>query len=66
MYIYRKIGEHASLVTSIVYQSNMLIVLRADILIPHYLNPISNPSLSVGESSPNADAWNIILLYGKL
>jgi hypothetical protein len=53
-YIDRQIGEHASLAANVVYQSNMLVVLRGDILIPHYLNPISNTSLSEGESSPNA------------
>jgi hypothetical protein len=32
----------------------MLVVLRGDILIPHYLNPISNTSLSEGESAADA------------
>ena len=55
VYIDEKIGEHASLVANIVYQSNMLVVLRGDILIPHYLNPISNTSLSADESDASAD-----------
>jgi hypothetical protein len=54
VYINRKIGEHASLAANVVYQSNMLVVLRGDILIPHYLNPISNTSLSEGESAADA------------
>jgi hypothetical protein len=53
-YIDEKVGEHASLAANVVYQSNMLVVLRGDILIPHYLNPISNTSLSEGESAPDA------------
>lgn len=55
VYIDEKIGEHASLVANVVYQSNMLVVLRGDILIPHYLNPISNTSLSADESDASAD-----------
>lgn len=53
-YIDEKIGEHASLAANVVYQSNMLVVLRGDILIPHYLNPISNTSLLEGESAADA------------
>ena len=55
VYIDEKIGEYASLVANVVYQSNMLVVLRGDILIPHYLNPISNTSLSADESDASAD-----------
>lgn len=56
VYIDEKIGEHASLVANVVYQSNMLVVLRGDVLIPHYLNPISNTSLSsADESGASAD-----------
>ena len=55
VYIDEKIGEHASLVANVVYQSNMLVVLRGDILIPHYLNPINNTSLSEDESGTSAD-----------
>ena len=55
VYIDEKIGEHASLVANVVYQSSMLVVLRGDILIPHYLNPISNTSLSADESDASAD-----------
>jgi len=55
VYIDEKIGEHASLVANVVYQSNMLVVLRGDILIPHYLNPISNTSLSADELGASAD-----------
>jgi hypothetical protein len=54
VYIDAKIGEHASLAANVVYQSDMLVVLRGDILIPHYLNPISNTSLSAGESGADA------------
>ena len=67
VYIDRKIGEHASLAANVVYQSNMLVVLRGDILIPHYLNPISNTSLSEGESAAdtsdleyNPVIWKVI------
>jgi len=55
VYIDEKIGQHASLVANVVYQSNMLVVLRGDILIPHYLNAISNTSLSGDESGASAD-----------
>ena len=55
VYIDEKIGEHASLVANVVYQSSMLVVLRGDILIPHYLNPISNTSLSADESDASAE-----------
>ena len=54
VYIDGKIGEQASLAANVVYQSNMLVVLRGDILIPHYLNPISNTSLSASESGADA------------
>jgi hypothetical protein len=55
VYIDEKIGESASLAANVVYQSNMFVVLRGDILIPHYLNPISNTSLSEDESAAGAD-----------
>jgi hypothetical protein len=56
VYIDEKIGKYASLVANVVYQSNMLVVLRGDILIPHYLNPINNTSLSsTDESGASAD-----------
>jgi hypothetical protein len=51
VYIDEKIGESASLAANVIYQSNMFVVLRGDILIPHYLNPISNTSLSEDESA---------------
>jgi hypothetical protein len=67
VYIDEKIGEYASLVANVVYQSNMLVVLRGDILIPHYLNPINNTSLSADESDASADdleynpvVWKVI------
>jgi hypothetical protein len=51
VYIDEKIGESASLAANVIYQSNMFVVLRGDFLIPHYLNPISNTSLSEDESA---------------